>query len=123
MRSILLLMTLLVCTAVLPAHASTQKDSLENALLGQAHGLNPGLLEKALKAYDIAEKDGLVKQPNVLTVIDFSLPSSQKRLWTFDLSDRKLLFYEWVAHGKRDWASRTRSPLHSTGHNSSTARD
>src|SRR5262249_18571209 len=45
--------------------------------------------------------------PNVLTVIDFSLPSSQKRLWTFDLSTRKLLYYEWVAHGKDSGEDRT----------------
>ncbi|MGC3292903.1 murein L,D-transpeptidase catalytic domain-containing protein, partial [Pseudomonas aeruginosa] len=35
-----------------------------------------------------------------LTVIDYSRPSRDKRLWVFDLKSRKLLFEEWVTHGK-----------------------
>jgi len=100
MRSIFFSLALFVCAFALPAHATTQKDNLQTSLLSQTHGLKPELLDKALKAHDIAQQQGLLKQPNVLTVIDFSLPSHQKRLWTFNLSDRKLLYYEWVAHGK-----------------------
>jgi len=36
---------------------------------------------------------------NILTIIDYSLPSNQKRLWVFDLKDKKLLFYTFVSHG------------------------
>ncbi|MHA5866783.1 murein L,D-transpeptidase catalytic domain family protein, partial [Pseudomonas aeruginosa] len=32
--------------------------------------------------------------------IDYSRPSRDKRLWVFDLKARKLLFEEWVTHGK-----------------------
>jgi len=35
-----------------------------------------------------------------LTLIDYSLVSTQKRLWVFDLITGKLLFHELVAHGK-----------------------
>jgi len=38
--------------------------------------------------------------PKVLAVIDFSLPSTDKRLWIFDLTKRTLLFEEWAAHGR-----------------------
>lgn len=34
-----------------------------------------------------------------LTLIDYGLPSTERRLWTFDLSDGRLLFHEHVAHG------------------------
>lgn len=37
---------------------------------------------------------------NILSCIDFSLPSVQKRLWVIDLQKKKVLFYELVAHGK-----------------------
>lgn len=35
-----------------------------------------------------------------LGVIDYSRPSTEQRLWVFDLHEEKLLFQEWVAHGR-----------------------
>ena len=37
--------------------------------------------------------------PERLAVIDFSLPSSQERLWIFDLEKGELLLRDLVAHG------------------------
>ncbi|AHM59792.1 Ykud domain-containing protein [Flammeovirgaceae bacterium 311] len=36
----------------------------------------------------------------ILTLIDFSIPSVEKRMWVLDLKNRKLLFHDLVAHGK-----------------------
>jgi hypothetical protein len=36
----------------------------------------------------------------IVTLIDFSLPSHVKRLWTVDLDTGTLLFHTWVAHGR-----------------------
>ena len=56
-------------------------------------------LELALTAYACASaSQGGDK--GLLTVIDYSRPSRDKRLWVFDLKARKLLFEEWVTHGK-----------------------
>jgi len=44
-------------------------------------------------------KNQNTKFNNILTVIDYSLPSSQKRLWIFDLKTKKLLFHTYVSHG------------------------
>lgn len=38
---------------------------------------------------------------SLLTLIDYSLPSSEKRLWIFDLNQKKLLFHTYVSHGIR----------------------
>jgi len=38
--------------------------------------------------------------PQRLGVIDYSRPSTEPRLWVFDLARQKLLFEEWVAHGR-----------------------
>ena len=72
---------------------------LEAALLHAAPTLRPGALQAALSAWGTLQAQGEVARP-LLTVIDYSLPSTAKRLWVFDLASRRLLFHELVAHGK-----------------------
>ena len=69
-------------------------------LLSQAPGLSPKVLKLAMNATTCAEQRGLVKRHDLLTVIDYSLPSSEPRLFVFNLITHKLLFRELVAHGK-----------------------
>ena len=80
--------------------AQTAPESLVSSLLRQAPGLRESVLKLALEASTCAEDRGLVKRHDLLTVIDYSLPSSQPRLFIFDLHSQKLLFRELVAHGK-----------------------
>ena len=82
------------------AGAPAADDSLVQMLLKQAPGLRANVLKLALDADHRASQRGLVKRPNLLTVIDYSLPSSQPRLFTFDLLTHELIFRELVAHGK-----------------------
>jgi hypothetical protein len=42
---------------------------------------------------------GTVKAPATLTVIDYSRPSTEPRLWVLDFATRHVLFEELVAHG------------------------
>jgi hypothetical protein len=65
-----------------------------------APGLDPHVVAMAEDAAARAVSRGLAKDPRTLTVIDYSLPSTEKRLWVFDLGTRELLFHELVAHGK-----------------------
>lgn len=81
--------------------ASTHpSDPLVRSLLRQAPGLSQRVLKLALDASRNAEEQGLVTRRNLLTVIDYSLPSTQPRLFVFNLDTRKLLFRELVAHGR-----------------------
>ena len=43
--------------------------------------------------------------PPVLTLLDFSQPSQQKRLWVIDVERAKVLFHTLVAHGKASGAN------------------
>lgn len=37
---------------------------------------------------------------NILTIIDFSLPSTEKRLWIIDMDERRILLNSVVSHGR-----------------------
>lgn len=62
-------------------------------------GLREGVLEKALNAVEVAQTHKTVNS-EILTVIDFELSSSEKRLWVINLETGALLFHEQVTHGK-----------------------
>jgi L,D-transpeptidase-like protein len=89
----------LVAFVVVSSSASRADESLRDQLMKQASGLNPKVLDLALQATKKAWKKNLGHK-KILTVIDYSLASSRKRLWVFDLEKKKVLFFELVAHGK-----------------------
>ncbi|VVQ28497.1 MULTISPECIES: murein L,D-transpeptidase catalytic domain family protein [Pseudomonas] len=91
------LFTALLLTSVsVPA---AYADSLEAALLKAAPGANAKVIGLAVRATQCSLAQG--KAPvQRLAVIDYSLPSTEQRLWVFDLKKRKLLFHELVAHGR-----------------------
>jgi hypothetical protein len=70
--------------------------SWTNAELG---GVKPAVFALALEAAGTAVARGEA-DPRTLTVIDFSRPSTEKRLWVYDLRTHQLLFHEQVAHGR-----------------------
>ena len=59
----------------------------------------PELLDLAMHAYRCGASAGLFARP-LLTVIDYSLPSTTPRLWVIDVARNRVLFYELVAHGQ-----------------------
>ena len=63
-------------------------------------GVPEDALTLALKATSCAAQRGAIEAPPTLTLIDYSKPSTQPRLWTWDLATGELLFRELVAHGK-----------------------
>ena len=59
----------------------------------------PDLFSRALAAFQRLEAAGRVHN-RALTVIDYSLPSSVRRLWVLDPDHMRVLFHEFVAHGR-----------------------
>ena len=87
-------------------HANSNWSSyyLFNKLRLSAPGLKASALKSALRAYETAQSHHLVKKP-ILTVIDYSLPSSKQRMWVFDLKKQRLVLNTYVAHGQNSGLS------------------
>ena len=73
---------------------------LTDTLNQAAPTLNNKVLSTALSAMQCALSHG-AEPAKRLAVIDFSLPSSEKRMWIFDLHSKKLVLHDFVAHGNR----------------------
>ncbi|WP_242602207.1 murein L,D-transpeptidase catalytic domain family protein [Legionella nagasakiensis] len=73
-------------------------QEIEVMLQREAVTMNQAIIDKILTTIKCAHKHDVEHNPT-LTVIDYSKPSSEKRLWIFDLKEKKLLFHTYVSHG------------------------
>ena len=80
--------------------AGTVTAALMNVGAGVASGISPSVLQLAVSAVSCAVTSRAIDTPQTLTVIDYSLPSTEPRLWVFDVASGKMLFKELVAHGR-----------------------
>lgn len=72
-------------------------------------GPAPAVFDFALRGMMRLEEEGKINEAKrYLTIIDFSKPSTSKRLWVVDLELEKVLFHCLVAHGRNtgeNWAT------------------
>jgi hypothetical protein len=66
----------------------------------RATRIDRDVLALALSASRCAIATRVVDVPTTLTIIDYSKPSTEPRLWVLDLRTRALLFEELVSHGQ-----------------------
>jgi len=98
---ILVFITTSLCALGAVTYAATQTPSKRQAkrIEEVAPEINPKVLKLALHAQEKAEEEGIADS-RYLTVIDFSKPSSEKRLWVLDLEKNEVKYHTYVAHGK-----------------------
>ncbi len=93
-----------VLIAVLAIASTIHQPARAGDVLGRLQLVAPDLdrhaLSLALAARDCAIRDGAVASAARLAVIDYSRPSTERRLWVFDVPAGRLLYREYVAHGR-----------------------
>ena len=62
-------------------------------------GLSEQGFDNAVNGFISRASSGLFKRPNILTIIDFTMPSTRNRMFVIDLMNGKLLYQTLVAHG------------------------
>jgi len=96
------ILTLALLVVLSGVGASAAADGVPNGLVdrlvAQTENLRPEVLELALAAYTEGFEKGYFSRER-LAVIDYTLPSYEKRLWVIDMKTETVLFEEIVAHG------------------------
>ena len=65
-----------------------------------AAGISQEAFSEAIKGYNYLQEKRLLNNTHVLTIVDYSKPSSEKRLYVLDMNEGKILFNTLVAHGR-----------------------
>lgn len=73
-------------------------EDLRKMLEDKSVHMNPVVISKIMTTLKCAEEQN-TSHNHILTVIDYSLPSNEKRLWVFDLSENRMLYHTHVSHG------------------------
>ncbi len=64
-------------------------------------GLSQNAFNYAVKGFSYLKSKGKIINDNILTIVDFSLSSTKKRLFIIDLEKQEILFNTYVAHGQK----------------------
>ncbi|HAO45349.1 MAG TPA: hypothetical protein DCQ97_00380 [Chitinophagaceae bacterium] len=67
----------------------------------ESAGLSKDAFEKAYKGFMVLQAKNRLNNCSLLTIVDYSLSSVQKRLFVLEMTTGKLLFNTLVAHGRR----------------------
>ncbi len=79
---------------------SIKKTSVYDSLKLNTIGLSKKAFDNALKGFNQLLSMGKLENKNIISIVDFSLPSSKKRLFVIDMKNFKVLFNTYVAHGR-----------------------
>ena len=99
----LAVITILGVACSLSAFAGTYSTAANKTLATKiakiTPNMNPEALKLGLRAYDHARLQGLDKQ-KLLTIVDFTKPSYDKRMWVINLNNDKVDYHTFVSQGK-----------------------
>ena len=62
-------------------------------------GLSEQAFNYAMKGFNYLVQHGKLLKDNIISIVDFTQPSSRKRLFVIDLDDFRVLYNTYVAHG------------------------
>jgi L,D-transpeptidase catalytic domain len=91
-----------------PLSESVEAPNVYDSLRLGSSGLTRQAYDCAIRGFNTMKETGRLENSNIISIVDFSRPSYQKRLFVIDLKNYRLLFNTYVAHGMnsgREYAS------------------
>jgi hypothetical protein len=90
-----------------PRHVKLTRDNFEDSVKQlydhidlKSYKLSYNVFKMGMIGYHSLQSEGKVGDRNVITIIDFTKPSTAKRFYTIDLDTKKVKFHSLVAHGR-----------------------
>lgn len=84
----------------MPNHPGDAKSDIYSELNLSAYGLTSEVFQLALTGHRKLVAAGQLENSGILTIVDFSQSSKNKRMYVIDFREHKLLFNTLVAHGR-----------------------
>jgi hypothetical protein len=107
-----------------PVRSDIKKPSPEETIYEKFglsdFGLDYEIFELAMKGFDKLTRDGILNKDSILTIVDFTRSSREKRLFVIDLKQKGLVYQSLVAHGKNSGGEFARSFSNSPQSNKSS---
>lgn len=75
-------------------------DSAYQSIHLNAYGLSKEVFFNAFKGYNFLLNHGMLTKKNILTIVDYTQSSHNKRLYVIDLAQGKVVYNTYVSHGK-----------------------
>ncbi len=79
---------------------TTISTKMYDSLKLNMYGLSEHAFQYAVKGFEYLKEKGKIANDHIISIVDFSRPSSEKRLFVLDLKNYKILFNTYVAHGQ-----------------------
>jgi hypothetical protein len=105
LKSTLMVMLLLLVTSLIYPTPPSQKDIAESSIQQVYESLNDTSLnfeafQTGMIGYKSLTSQRLVLKDSLITIIDYSLPSSDDRIYVIDLHLKSIVYKTLVAHGR-----------------------
>ncbi|MBU0744613.1 MAG: murein L,D-transpeptidase catalytic domain family protein [Gammaproteobacteria bacterium] len=107
-KFIVLSLLFFISNNVLAAKATVLDIKAKN-ISTKTTNLKPSVVKLAMRAFYNSKRLGVRTKKPIITVIDYSLPSTKERLWVVDIEQEKILYSSMVAHGKYSGENHTTS--------------
>jgi hypothetical protein len=96
-RAVVLLAVVVVIPACAPKRPRVVRAATIPVTLSEWP--RPEVLDAAMRAWECGRQEGDFGS-GLLTVVDYSLPSTERRLWVIDVPTHRVVNHEFVAHGR-----------------------
>lgn len=99
-RVLFFIMFCVVSASFLSFNTTAERDNIYHSIDFQGNPIDKFVFDYAFHGYEKLDQSGKLKNNQILSIIDYSKHSVEKRFWVIDLVNKRLLFNEWVSHGK-----------------------